>query len=123
MKLEVLPGEFTVCQLSGTALPKAGMLFLGVTDKEVSLVCESKWLPAGVLKAEEGWRAFRVAGAMDFGLTGVLAQLAGALAEAEIPIFALSTFDTDYILVKKAFLPRALGCLREKGHQIKENEN
>ena len=122
MTLEVLEGEFTVCRMKEAVLPKAGRFFLGVTDREVSLVCESAHLPAGVQKAETGWRAFRVAGAMDFGLTGVLARLAGTLAAAEIPIFAVSTYDTDYILVKKALLARALACLREEGLVVEEGE-
>lgn len=118
MKLEVLPEEFSICQLTEVALPQNGVYFLGVTGQEISLVCESAALPPNAQKTEGGWRAFRVAGPLDFSHTGILASLSGTLAAAGIPLFAVSTFDTDYLLVKAPLLPKALACLGEKGWAV-----
>ncbi len=120
MKLEILPEEFSICQMDEACLPKSGVFFLACTGQEISLVCESRALPAGSRKAEGGWRAFRVAGMLDFSLTGILAAISGALAAAGIPLFALSTYNTDYVLVKAAHFPPALACLREKGWEVAE---
>ena len=120
MRLEVVEGEFTVSKVSGMHEVNlaAPWLFIGRTDAETSVVCLSAHAPVHCLAREDGWRAFRVAGQMDFGLTGVLAGLATVLAQASVSIFALSTFDTDYILVKKANLSKALEALASTGHEV-----
>jgi hypothetical protein len=87
------------------------------TATELSIVCEAAGAPAGA-EVEGGWRALRVAGPLAFELTGVLSSLANPLAAAGVPIFALSTFDTDYLLVAEANLPTALGALRRAGHRV-----
>ena len=120
MRLEVVEGEFTVSKVSGMHAVNlaAPWLFIGRTDAETSVVCLSAHAPVHCLAREDGWRAFRVAGQMDFGLTGVLAGLATVLAQASVSIFALSTFDTDYILVKKENLSKALEALASAGHEV-----
>ena len=120
MRLEVVEGEFTVSKVSGMHEVNlaAPWLFIGRTDDETSVVCLSAHAPVHCLAREDGWRAFRVAGQMDFGLTGVLAGLATVLAQASVSIFALSTFDTDYILVKKENLSKALEALASAGHEV-----
>ena len=120
MRLEVVEGEFTVSKVSGMHEVNlaAPWLFIGRTDAETSVVCLSAHAPVHCLAREDGWRAFRVAGQMDFGLTGVLAGLATVLAQASVSIFALSTFDTDYILVKKENLSKALEALASAGHEV-----
>lgn len=80
------------------------------TTEEMSIVCPEKIVPSG-LKVEKGWRYLKVEGPLDFGLTGILASLANPLAEANISIFAISTFDTDYLLVKKENLAKAIKVL------------
>lgn len=82
------------------------------------MVCLVEHAPAQILAREDGWRAFRVAGQMDFGLTGVLAGLSAILAQAAISIFALSTFDTDYILVKEEKLTKALEVLELAEYEV-----
>lgn len=117
LQLEILPQSLTVCKAEGLAgFSMDGLYFIGSTDKELSLVCETDKVPAHTLAREDGWRALRVAGQMDFALTGILAGIASALADAKIPIFAVSTYDTDYILVKKENLDRAVGALRGAGY-------
>ena len=114
MQLEILDFPLTVCKVADMADAglDAGFFFLARTGEEISLVWDA---PQKTLAREDGWRAFRVKGSMDFALVGVLARLAGALAAQGIPIFAVSTFNTDYVLVKEADFDRALACLAEAG--------
>lgn len=81
------------------------------------MVCAESAVPAG-LRCERAWRALRVEGPLDFALTGVLASLALPLAEAGVSIFAISTFDTDYVLVQEENLERAVNALRLAGHEV-----
>ncbi len=120
LRLEILNGEFSVCQLKGSPCLDwtADFLFLAKTDEELSLVCRAGQEPAGCMAIEPGWRAFRVAGPLDFGLVGILAGLADALAQAGISIFAVSTFNTDYILVRSASFTAARAALRAAGHLV-----
>lgn len=120
--LEVLPGLFTVCKLSGgTSIPTGcPFLFLGKSDRELSLVCPPDSVPFPTLAREDGWRAFRFAGMLDFSLTGILARCASVLAEAGISIFALSTYDTDYVLIKEEQFSLAISLLRADGYEIFE---
>lgn len=82
------------------------------------MVCESDLLPAGVQKKEEGWVCLEVEGILDFSLTGILNQITGPLADAEVSLFAVSTYDTDYVLVKRGFLERAKKALLKAGIKI-----
>lgn len=93
-------------------------LFLGVTEEEVSVVLPTENVPEGVLNREEGWRGLKIEGVLDFSLVGILAKIASLLAEVSISIFAISTFNTDYILVKEEQLVLALETLRQAGYQI-----
>ena len=120
MKLERIETELTVCKIKDPAQADLDrpFTFLSRTDGELSLVCPTDRVPADPRAREDGWRAFRVAGSMDFGLVGILANLAKALADGGVPLFAVSTFDTDYILVKAVNYARALQLLRDAGHEI-----
>jgi uncharacterized protein len=122
LTLSVLPYHLAVCRLSpGTVLP--GWLFelpfwsVTRTADELSVVLpEEKVLSDW--KSEKGWRGLMVRGPLDFSLVGILAALAAALAAAGIPIFALSTFDTDYLLVKEQDLFRAVEVLTASGYEV-----
>lgn len=94
-----------------------GFLSVTRTEREHSLVCAERLVPPGVV-AERGWRAFEVQGPLDFGLTGVLASISGALADAGIPVFVVSTYDTDYVLVREGDVDGAVGALRGTGHVL-----
>ncbi|MBR4747073.1 MAG: ACT domain-containing protein [Desulfovibrio sp.] len=117
MQLETLNFPLTVCKVADVADADAGagFFFLARTGEEISLVCRTEDAPQRTLAREDGWRAFRVKGSMDFSLVGVLARLSGVLAAQGIPIFAVSTFNTDYVLVKEDDFERALACLAEAG--------
>lgn len=122
LALTVLPDIFAVCRLPAGAEPPAwataGSFYAFTrTPEELSLVCEQDQVPAGVT-CQPGWRGLQVAGPLDFALTGVLASLAQPLAAAGVSIFALSTYDTDYVLVPDQDLPAALAALRAAGHTL-----
>ena len=122
--LVVVPGALAVCRLpAGSALPSwaAGGSLVSVTQTadETSVVCDASLVPTDV-PAESGWRAIKVAGPLDFGLTGVLLSIARPLADAGVSVFALSTYDTDYVLVKEPALATAVAALTGAGHRIGE---
>ena len=119
MRLKTLPYDLTVCKLPSAAGIdlSADFFFLGKTDEEISLVCRTEQTPAGTEAREDGWRAFRIEGVLDFSLTGILSRLSAVLAENGIGIFAVSTYNTDYILVKAENLGKAMNVLREAGYE------
>ena len=120
MELERLEERLTVCRvrdLSEIDLG-AGLYFIGKTDEELSLVCRTEDTPPGALAREDGWRAFRVRGVLDFSLVGILAGLTGVLAARGIGLFAVSTFNTDYILVKEERFGEALAALEAAGYPV-----
>ena len=122
LQLTLLPIELAVCRLEpAAAMPAWGtmsMLYALIhTPDELTVVCAATAVPAGV-RCQAGWRAFQVCGPLDFALTGVLAALAVPLAAAGVSIFAISTFDTDYVLVPADKLSAALEALVAAGHTI-----
>ena len=118
MKLHVIDESFTVCQIDSVQETDltAPFTFLARTDEELSLVCPTDKVPANTLRREDGWRAFRIEGVLDFSLIGILSRIAACLAEAKIGIFAVSTYNTDYILVKEADFGRAMDALSAAGY-------
>lgn len=121
----VLLGEsLAICRLPAQAAVPAwatgAFVAITRTPDELSIVCANTAVPSGV-QAERDWRAFVVAGPLDFALTGILAAIAAPLAAAGVPIFAISTFDTDYVLVRAAEVGRAIAALRAAGHRIHES--
>jgi len=120
MQLDLLEGAYAIAQLPADA-PIPDWAYTGDfvsitrTPGELSIVCRD--VPAGV-KCQRGWRCLKVRGPLDFSLTGVLASIAEPLAQARVSIFAVATFDTDYILVPETGLERALSALSGAGHQV-----
>lgn len=126
LTLYVLPVELAVCRLpAGEAIPAWALRgeFFSVTRApgELSVVCPQQNAPPDA-RAERSWRAFQVAGPLDFSLVGVLSGLAACLAGAGVSLFALSTYDTDYVLVRAHDLVRAVSALRAGGYRV-ETEN
>jgi uncharacterized protein len=118
IRLRALPGTLAICRLGpDEAIPawaSGSLVSITRTADELSVVCDEAAVP-GEVRAERGWRALQVEGPLDFALTGVLAALTTPLAGAAIPIFAVSTFDTDYLLVRAQDLSPATSALRESG--------
>lgn len=117
-QLAVLPFDLTVCKLRSLQGIDLTMkpCFVGVTDDEISLVCRTEDTPADTLEREDSWRCFRICGVLDFSLTGILSAISAVLAENQIGIFAVSTYNTDYILVKSSNLDRAVEVLSQAGY-------
>ena len=120
MKLEKLPYDLTVCKVADITdiYTKADFYFIGRTDEELSLVCRTEDTPAGAIDRDDGWKGFRIQGVLDFSLIGILSKLSGILAEQHIGIFAVSTYNTDYILVKEEHYASALAALASKGYTV-----
>lgn len=120
MEIKKIDYEFSVCKLD--ILPAADLTkefyFLGKTDEEISLVCITDDVPGHVIQRDDGWKAFRIEGTLDFSLIGILAKISALLAENRIGIFAISTYNTDYILTKQENYARALQILSEAGYHV-----
>ena len=120
MVLEKTGHRLTVCKvrdLSGIDMT-AGFFFIGKTDEELSLVCKTEDAPAETIERDDGWKGFRIQGTLDFSLIGILSKISGILADHKIGIFAVSTYNTDYILVKEENYDRALKALADEGYTI-----
>ena len=122
LTLLLVEGSFGICRLpANAAMPPwaagGGLVSVTRTPDELSVVCPDAAVPEGV-PCERGWRCLRVAGAMPLSAVGVLAVLATALAAAGVSLFAVSTFDTDYLLVRTADFDRAVAALRTAGHAV-----
>ena len=120
MEIKVLEHDFTVCQVSDYTQVnwEAEFCFTGKTDEERSLVCATADVPANVIRRDDGWKGFRVQGVLDFSLVGILSKIATLLAENSIPIFAISTYNTDYVLTKAEHCEKALDALKRAGYKI-----
>ena len=120
MKLRKLAYDLSVCKvraLSDIDMTMA-FFFVGKTDEELSLVCRTEDVPAGTEARDDGWKGFRIEGVLDFSLIGILSKLSGILAENGIGLFAVSTYNTDYILVKAENFEKALDALSAEGYDV-----
>ena len=120
MELKKLEYDLTVCKVEAiTDIDMtADFFFIGKTDEEMSLVCKTNDVPKNTTERDDGWKGFRIQGVLDFSLIGILSKLSGILAENHIGIFAVSTFNTDYILVKAGNFEKALCVLSAEGYTI-----
>ena len=122
--LEPLKDRFSVCKVidySGIDLIQP-FCFTGATDEERSLVCPESLVPGNTTERDDGWRGFRIVGQLDFSLIGILACIAEVLASNRISIFAVSTFNTDYILTKEENFEKALEVLMDAGYVIDDGK-
>jgi uncharacterized protein len=122
LTLSLLPDTLAICRLAPDAAVPAWAwtgepASVTRTRDELSVVCRADAVPDGV-PCERGWRCLRVEGPLDFALTGLLAALTAPLAAAGIPVFAVCTYDTDYVMVKADHLERAVEALRGAGHRV-----
>ena len=120
MELQIMPPAMTVCRVASEAELRldGDLVFIGKTDEEYSLVCPTDCVPAQTVEREDGWRCFRIQGVLDFSLIGVLAKISTILAENAIGIFVVSTFNTDYVLVKAENFDLAMTLLAEAGYTV-----
>ena len=121
MELQKINCDFSVCKIERVdqADFSREYVFLSKTADEISLVCESAYAPPDAVAIESGWKALRVSGVLDFGLIGIIARIAHILAEIEISIFVVSTYDTDYVLIKEECFDTGIQELNRKGYIVK----
>lgn len=123
LTVDVCEGRYAVCRFGADDPVPAGLFAApGLvsatrTEGELSIICRAEYVPQGA-KVDDGWRRLTVRGPLAFTLTGIMAALSGELAAAGVALFALSTFDTDHLLVKEADLDRAVEALTEAGHEV-----
>lgn len=120
MELQKLAATFAVCKLPHpqSADITRPLTFLSVTEDEVSLVCESSRVPPDATHVEDGWRALKISGQLDFGMVGVIAGISAVLARSSISLFVVSTYNTDYILIKQDAFAKAEGLLVQAGYRV-----
>ena len=121
MELKTLDEKLSVCKVADVTDIDltAEIYFIGKTDEELSLVCRTEDTPKNTTERSDGWRGFRIQGVLDFSLIGILSKLSGILAENKIGIFAVSTYNTDYIFIKEENFERAMTALKEAGYEIR----
>lgn len=120
MELKKLEHNFSVCKVKNyTEVDLTSeFCFIGKTDEELSLVCLTECVPFNVTHREDGWKGFRIQGVLDFSLIGILAKISTILAENKIGIFVVSTYNTDYVMVKEADFERAMTVLTQEGYIV-----
>ncbi len=120
MKLKVINKDFSICQIKDLSEVDFSdeFCFIGKTDEEISLVCDTNNLPSNILSRDDNWKAFRIEGVLDFSLIGILSKISSLLAENNIGIFVISTYNTDYILIKKENFSKAIKLLKDNDYQI-----
>ena len=120
MNLQKIDHALTVCKVASpdTIELNKDFYFIGKTDEEISLVCKTSDTPDNTVERDDGWKAFRIQGTLDFSLIGILSKISTILAENKIGIFAISTYNTDYILVKEENFNAALTILGKNGYSI-----
>lgn len=120
MKIKKIPYDFSICKVidfSQVDLDNE-YCFIGKTEEENSIVCITENVPDDTLEREDGWKAFRIEGVLDFSVIGILSKISTILAENQIGIFVISTFNTDYILTKKENYDKALELLADTRYKI-----
>lgn len=122
MEIKKFDYNFSVCKVADYSLVDLNteFCFVGKTDEEKSLVCLTNNVPSNVSEKDDGWKAFRIQGTLDFSLIGILSKISGILAENKISVFAISTYNTDYVLTKKENYQKAIETLSNAGYKIIE---
>ncbi len=122
MEIKKIHQEFSVCQVEDYSLVNLNSeySFIGKTDEEKSLVCITSEVPSNVIQRDDGWKALRIQGVLDFSLIGILSKIATILADNNISIFAVSTYNTDYLLIKKENYEKAIKTLENADYKIIE---
>lgn len=120
MEIKKIEYDFTICKVTDFSMVdfENEYCFIGKTDEENSLVCITEHVPDNIIERDDGWKAFRIQGTLDFSLIGILSKISSLLAENNIGIFAVSTFNTDYILVKSENFTKALEVLSKNDYHI-----
>lgn len=122
MEIKIINKDFSICKVEDLSEVNYSdeFCFIGKTDEELSVVCSTNLVPKNVIECDNGWKAFRIEGVLDFSLIGILSKISTLLAENKIGIFAVSTYNTDYILTKEENFEKSIKVLEKNGYIIKE---
>ena len=122
LEIKVIDQDFSICKPENLSQInfEDDYIFIGKTDEELSLVCSTESVPDNTLSRDDGWKAFRIQGVLDFSLIGILSRITTLLADNKIGVFAISTYNTDYILTKKENFEDTLQVLSDNGYIIKK---
>jgi Uncharacterized conserved protein len=120
MEIKIIDQHFSVCKVADLSQIDYSdkFCFIGKTDEELSLVCSTKSVPENAIEIDNGWKGFRIQGILDFSLIGILSKISMLLAENKIGIFAVSTYNTDYIFTKEENFEKAVNVLKDNGYII-----
>ena len=120
MKIEKIDYNFSICKVEDFSMTdlENEYCFIGKTDEEKSVVCITESCPKNTIKCDDGWKGFRIKAVLDFSLIGILAKISDLLAKNKIGIFAVSTYNTDYIFTKEDNYKKALDVLNNAGYEI-----
>lgn len=121
MELKIINQDFSICKVEDLSQIDYSdkFCFISKTDEELSLVCNTNLVPKNAIECDDGWKAFRIQGVLDFSLIGILSRISTLLAENKIGIFAVSTYNTDYILTKEENFDKSIKVLELNGYAIK----
>lgn len=120
MELKIIEHDFSVCKVEDFSAVNMedSFVFMAKTDEEHSLVCRTESVPKNTIAREDGWKAFKIQGILDFSLIGILSKISAVLSENKIGIFVVSTYNTDYIMVKSTDVEKASDVLENSGYII-----
>lgn len=123
MEIKIINKNFSICKVEDLSEVNYSdeFCFIGKTDEELSVVCSTNLVPTNAIECDNGWKAFRIEGVLDFSLIGILSKISTLLAENEIGIFAVSTYNTDYILTKEENFEKSIKVLEKNGYIIKRS--
>ena len=121
MELKIIDNDFSICKVEDLSQIDYSdeFWFVSKTDEEISLVCNTKFIPENAIQCDKGWKGFRIEGVLDFSLIGILSKISTLLAENKIGIFVVSTYNTDYILTKEENFDKSIKVLEGNGYIIK----
>lgn len=121
MELKIIEKDFSICKIKDLSQIDYTdeFCFIGKTDEELSLVCSTNLVPKNVIERDNGWKAFRIQGVLDFSLIGILSKISTLLADNNVGIFAISTYNTDYIFTKEENFEKSIKILEQNGYIIK----
>ena len=120
MKIKLLEGDFAICKVKDfkEVNLSSDYIFIGKTKDENSILCEENEIPRNAIEIEKGWKGFVIDGKLDFSLVGIIAKISDILTKINVSIFVISTFDTDYIFIKKENLEKTIDELGNNGYEI-----
>lgn len=120
MVIKKIDGTFSICKVENFSKVNFDddFIFVAKTDEEFSIVCRESRYPINTLRCDKGWNMLKIDGELDFSLVGIISKISTILADNKIPVFVVSTFNTDYILIKDMYIKKTIEVLSKEGYEI-----